>query len=109
LALGKKRQQASPRCGFRGTLHAQGARASERKRQGARRTEEGGRKEGGKESCGWGRRGSRLRLGADFGVPSTPREPERASARDREQDDEEGGRKEGEGGGLGEEEAAGFA
>jgi hypothetical protein len=107
--LGKKRQQASPRCGFRGTLHAQGARASERKRQEqdarGRRKEEGGR-----SPLALGRRGSRLRLGADFGVPSTPREPERASA-DGEQ--EHRGRRKEEGGkesfGSGEEEAAGFA
>jgi hypothetical protein len=76
--------------------------------QGARRT----RKEEGRKGGGGGRRGSRLRLGADFGVPSTPREPERASARDEgARRTEEGGRKEGreESFGSGEEEAAGFA
>jgi hypothetical protein len=53
------------------------------------------------------RRGRRLRLGADFGVPSTPKEPERASARER---GGTRGRKKEEGiGGGGEEEAAGFA
>jgi hypothetical protein len=95
---GKKRQQASPRCGFRGTLHAQGA-PSERRRE--EEQEEGRKKE---EGIVGGRRGSRLRLGADFGVPSTPEEPERAHGERRKRRKEEGGRKFG-----GEEEAGGFA
>jgi hypothetical protein len=42
-----------------------------------------------------GRRGSRLRLGADFGVPSTPEEPARAQRRERrKRRKEEGGRHE---------------
>jgi hypothetical protein len=55
-----------------------GARASAAERGGR-----GGRKkEEGIDVVG-GRRGSRLRLGADFGVPSTPEEPDASAAERR--------------------------
>jgi hypothetical protein len=57
-----------------GTLHARGARASasgERRRR---------KKEEGMLNFFGGRRGSRLRLGADFGYPPRPEEPARAPA-----------------------------
>jgi hypothetical protein len=52
---------------------------SPRERQRREEEEEEGRRRKEFEFFG-GRRGSRLRLGADFGVPSTPEEPARAPA-----------------------------
>jgi hypothetical protein len=60
----KKRHEASPRCGFRGTLRGRGQAAS----WGAGGRGWGREGEGEKEDWG-GRRGMRLRLGADFGEP----------------------------------------
>jgi hypothetical protein len=97
---GKKRQQASPRCGFWVPSTPREPERSEQERGGARRKEEGGRKLGGGKK--------RQQASPRCGFPGTlhaqgaraERAQERGGAR---------GRKKEEGRRGGEEEAAGFA